>query len=76
MRELRLEPHRLAASLSLSQPDEAYEIALDFLNDALSTQNREMAVVWTAVLTLIEQMHSDFDGEPVPLREAGPGSMM
>jgi hypothetical protein len=76
MREIRLEPHRLATSLFLSQPDEAYEIALDFLNDALTVQNREMAVVWTAVLTMVEQMHADFEGEPVLFREAGSSSMM
>jgi hypothetical protein len=76
MREIRLEPQQLASSLFLSQPDEAYEIALDFLNDALSKQNREMAVVWTAVLTLIEQMYADFEGEPALFRETRSDSMM
>lgn len=76
MRDHRLEPFRLASSLFLSYPDEAYDIALDFLNDALSVQNREAAVVWTAVLTLIEKMHADCEGEPALFREARPSSMM
>jgi hypothetical protein len=76
MRDFRLEPHRLASSLFQAHPDEAYEIALDFLNDALTTQNREGAVVWTAVLTLIEQMQSDCEAEPALFREMRSSSMM
>lgn len=54
-----LESDRLASSIFSFAPDEAYEIALDFLNQALAGQDRERAVTWTTVLTLIEKMQSD-----------------
>jgi len=76
MRDHRLEPGRLATSLFLSQPEEAYEIALDFLNGSISAQDREGAVVWTAVLALIERMQSDCEDEPTFLREMRSNSMM
>jgi hypothetical protein len=76
MPEHRLEPGRLASFLFQSQPDEAYEIALDFLNDSLGTQDREGAVTWTAVLTMIEKLHSDSDNEPALIRETRASSMM
>jgi len=76
MHDQRLEPGRLASSLFLSHPDEAYDIALDFLNGALSVQNREGAVVWTSVLTLLEQMHADREDEPPLFHENRPSSMM
>jgi hypothetical protein len=76
MRDHGLEPSLLASSLFLAYPDEAYDIALDFLNDALSVQNRGAAVVWTAVLTLIEKMHADCEDEPALFREARPNSLM
>ena len=76
MSDRRLEPCRLASSLYLSYPDEAYDIALEFLNDALLVQDREAAVVWTAVLTLVEKIHSDCEGEPALFREMRSSSMM
>ncbi len=76
MRDQVLEPCRLASSLFLSYPDEAYDIALDFLNGALSVQNRDGAVVWTAVLTMIEKMHADCEDEPALFREARSSTMM
>jgi len=72
----RLEPDRLASSLFLSSPDEAYEIALDFLNGALLVQDREGAMTWTTVLTLVEQMQSDYQIEPSFIPEMRPSSMM
>ena len=65
MRGHRLEPDRLASSLFLFNPDEAYEIALDFLNGALSAQDRDGAVAWTAVLPLIEKMQADYQDDPI-----------
>jgi hypothetical protein len=76
MREDRLEPGRLASYLFQTQPDEAYEIALDFLNDSLGTQNRGGAVTWTAVLAIIEKLQSDCASEPEFIREARASSMM
>ncbi len=76
MREHGIEPGRLAAFLSQNHPDEAYEIALDFLNDSLSYQDRQGAVTWTAVLTMIEQLQSDGDYAPEFLRETRASSMM
>ena len=72
----RLEPDRLASSLFLSSPDEAYEIALDFLNGALLVQDREGAMTWTTVLTLVEQMQSDYQIEPSFIPEMRPSSVM
>ena len=71
-----LEPDRLASSLYLSSPDEAYEIALDFLNDALLVQDRERAMPWTTVLTLIEKMQSDNADQRDPIFEIRASSMM
>jgi len=71
-----LQPERLAASLFLSQPEEAYEIALEFLNHAVSVQDRNGVVTWTSVLSLIEKMHSDCEDDPGTVRAAGPVSMM
>lgn len=71
-----LEPDRIATSLFQSSPDEAYEIALDFLNGALLVQDRERAVTWTAVLTLLEKMQSDYQNEPNFIPELRPSSMM
>lgn len=65
MRGHRLEPDRLASSLFSFHPDEAYEIALDFLNGALSAQDRDGAVAWTAVLPLIEKMQADYEADPI-----------
>lgn len=76
MREFRLEPGRLASFLSQTDPREAYEIALDFLNDSLTLHNREGAVAWTAVLAMIEKLQSDSESEPEFIREARAGSMM
>jgi hypothetical protein len=76
MREHRIEPGRLAAFLSQTHPDEAYEIALDFLNDSIRSQDRQGAVTWTAVLTMIEQLQSDGDLAPEFLRETRASSMM
>ena len=76
MREHRLEPGRLASFLILFHPDEAYEIALDFLNDALCVHNREGAVTWTAVLTMIERIQADCEYEPSFARETLAYSMM
>ena len=76
MREHRLEPGRLASVLFQFHPDEAYEIALDFLNDSLCVQNREGAVTWTAVLTMIERMQADCEDEPAFARETYAYSMM
>jgi hypothetical protein len=76
MREHRLDPGRLASFLFQTQPDEAYEIALDFLNDSLGKQNREGAVTWTAVLAIIEKLLSDSESEPEFIREARASSMM
>jgi hypothetical protein len=75
MRHL-LEPDRLASSLFLFSPDEAYEIALDFLNDALLVQDRERAMTWTAALTLIEKMQSDYADQRDHLFEMRSSSMM
>jgi hypothetical protein len=72
----QLEPGSLASFLFQSQPDEAYEIALDFLNDSLSVQNRDGAVTWTAVLAMIEQLQSDSESEPGFVRETRASSMM
>ncbi len=69
MREHRLEPDRLASSLFLFHPDEAYEIALDFLNGALSTQDRDGAMAWTAVLPLLEKMQADYESQADHVRE-------
>jgi len=70
----RLEPDRLASSLFLFHPDEAYEIALDFLNGALSAQDRDGAVAWTAVLPLLEKMQADCQDDHI--REMRCSSMM
>jgi len=71
-----LEPDRIATSLFQSSPDEAYEIALDFLNGALLVQDRERAVTWTTVLILLEKMQSDYQNEPNFIPELRPSSMM
>ena len=71
-----LETDRLASSLFLFSPDEAYEVALDFLNDALLVQDRERAMTWTTVLTLIEKMQSDFVDHPDHIPELRSTSMM
>jgi hypothetical protein len=71
-----LEPDRIASSLFQSSPDEAYEIALDFLNGALLVQDRERAVTWTTVLILLEKMQSDYQNEPNFIPELRPSSMM
>lgn len=76
MRDHRLEPERLASSLLAFSPDEAYEIALDFLSDALLRQDRECAVTWSVILTLVEKVLSDQESEPGYLREMRAGSMM
>jgi len=76
MRELRLEPSRLASFLSQTHPDEAYEIALDFLNDSVNSHNREGAMTWTAVLAMIEKLLSEGEYEPDLLREPRAGSLM
>lgn len=75
MRHL-LEPDRLASSLFLSSPDEAYEIALDFLNDALLVQDRERAMSWTTALTLIEKMQADYADQSDPIFEMRSSTMM
>ena len=75
MRHL-LEPDRLASSLFLFSPDEAYEVALDFLNDALLVQDRERAMTWTTVLTLIEKMQSDYADQRDHVFEMRSSSMM
>lgn len=75
MRHL-LEPDRLASSLFLFSPDEAYEVALDFLNDALLVQDRERAMTWTTVLTLIEKMQSDYADQRDHIFEMRSSSMM
>ena len=71
-----LEADRLASSLFLFSPDEAYDIALDFMNGALLVQDREGAMVWTAVLAMIEQMQSDYQDEPGFIPELRSGTMM
>jgi hypothetical protein len=71
-----LEPDRIASSLFQFSPDEAYEIAFDFLNGALVVKDRERAVTWSAVLALIEKMQSDYQGEPNFIPELRPSSMM
>ena len=71
-----LEPDRLASSLFLFSPEEAYEVALDFLNGALLVKDRELAMAWSAVLTLLEQMQSDYQSEPSFIPEMRPSSMM
>lgn len=71
-----LEPDRLASSLFLFSPDEAYEIALDFLNDALLVQDRERAMTWTTALTLIERMQADYADQSDPIFEMRSSSMM
>lgn len=76
MREHRLEPGRLASFLCQTDPREAYEIALDFLNESLSTQNREAAAAWTAVLAMIETLQADGESEPEFIREMRASSMM
>lgn len=75
MRHL-LEPDRLASSLFLFSPDEAYEVALDFLNDALLVHDRERAMTWTTVLTLIEKMQSDYADQRDHVFEVRSSSMM
>jgi hypothetical protein len=75
MRHL-LEPDRLASSLFLFSPDEAYEVALDFLNDALLVQDRERAMTWTTVLTLIEKMQSDYADQRDHIFEMRSSSLM
>jgi hypothetical protein len=72
----RLEPDRLAASLFLYHPDEAYEFALEFLNGALCVKDREGAMIWTEVLNLIEKVRSDLESEPSYVREMRASSMM
>ncbi|HWU56709.1 MAG TPA: hypothetical protein VN175_14460 [Rhizomicrobium sp.] len=72
----QLEPNRLASSLFLSSPEEAYEVALDFLNGALFVHDRERAMTWTTVLTLIEKMQSDYQNEPGFVPEMRLSSMM
>ena len=76
MREHRLEPGRLASFLCQTDPLQAYEIALDFLNDCLTMHNREGAAAWTAVLAMIERLQSDSEIEPEFIRETRPSSMM
>jgi hypothetical protein len=71
-----LEPDRLASSLFQFCPDEAYEIAADFLNDALLLQDRDGAKTWTTVLTLIERMYSDFANQHDPMVEMRSSSLM
>ena len=71
-----LEPDRLASSLFLSSPDEAYEVALDFLNDALLVQDRERAMTWTTVLTLVEKMQADYADQRDHIFEMRTSSMM
>jgi hypothetical protein len=71
-----LEPNRLASSLFLFSPEEAYEVALDFLNGALLVKDRDLAVTWSAVLALLEQMQSDYHSEPSFIPEMRPSSMM
>ena len=71
-----LEPDRIATSLFQSSPDEAYEIALDFLNGALLVQDRERAVTWTTVLTLLEKMQSDYADQRDHVFEMRTSSMM
>jgi hypothetical protein len=71
-----LDPDRLASSLFLFSPEEAYEVALDFLNGALLAKDRELAVAWSAVLSLLEQMQSDFLTEPGFIPEMRPSSVM
>jgi len=76
MRDTRLDPERLAASLFLFSPDEAYEVALEFLNGSLSIQDRDQAMIWTTVLTLVEQMQSDYQSEPSFIPEMRSASVM
>jgi len=49
---------------------------LEFLNHAVSVQDRNGVVTWTSVLSLIEKMHSDCEDDPGTVRAAGPVSMM
>ena len=70
------EPDRLASSLFQSSPFEAYDIALDFLNDALFGQDSQRAVTWSAVLVMIEKMQSDYESEPDHFPEMRYSSMM
>ena len=60
------DPDRLACSIFLFKPDEADKIVLDYLNRALFVQDRERAVFWSTVLTLIEKMQSASESEPAP----------
>jgi len=76
MRDHPIEPERLASSLLAFAPDEAYEIALDFMNNALLIQNRECAVTWSVVLTLVEKTLWDHKGEPDYIRDMRAGNMM
>jgi len=76
MRDHPIEPERLASSLLAFAPDEAYEIALDFMNDALLNQKRDCAVTWSVVLTLVEKTLSDHEGEADYIRDMRSGSMM
>ena len=76
MRESILEPDRLASSLFQSSPYEAYDIALDFLNDALFGQDSQRAVTWSLVLVMIEKMQSDYEGEPDHIPELHSLTMM
>ena len=70
------EPDRLASSLFLSSPDEAYDIALDFLNDALFGQDNQRSVTWSVVLVLIEKMQSDYESQPDHIPELRSATMM
>jgi hypothetical protein len=76
MRNHPIEPERLASSLLTFAPDEAYEIALDFMNNALLTQDRQCAMTWSVVLTLVEKTLSDHDGEAGYIRDMRADSMM
>jgi len=76
MRDHPIEPERLASSLLAFAPDEAYEIALDFMNAALLSQDRECAVSWSVVLMLVEKTLSEHESEADYIRDMRAGSMM
>ena len=71
-----LEPDRIAASLFLFSPDEAYETALDFLDGALCAKDRELAVTWSTVLALLEKMQLDYQIDPGFVPEMRPSIVM
>ena len=76
MPEWNVDPQRLACMVMQQYPRDPEGIVLDFLDAAANAKNHDKALFWTMVFSMVEQMHMEQIGEPMPDREVRCGTVM